>query len=127
MSAAKNMKTFWFIAMLLSPCVIIQKPRRRDSIVLQDLQSLVFLVALEQGLAYPLGLNSAASLAAGIQILAWIPSALARNEKFYDFTGDHMEVPSIYYYPTVIFSNQEKLRPPSKWRVTRIAARTREP
>eukprot|EP00752_Nemacystus_decipiens_P009488 g8483.t1 len=52
-----------------------------------DLASVIFCVALAEGIAYPLGLDAAAALALGIQFLAWIPSALVRKETFYDLTG----------------------------------------
>ncbi|CAM9466745.1 unnamed protein product [Ectocarpus sp. 6 AP-2014] len=66
----------------------------------KDLANVLFCGLLAQGVAYPLGLDAAAALAMGIQarssppckcrdalILAWVPSALAQNETFYDFTG----------------------------------------
>ncbi|CAM9259219.1 unnamed protein product [Scytosiphon promiscuus] len=53
-----------------------------------NLASVLFCGALAQGVAYPLGLDAAAALALGIQqFLAWIPSALKKNETFYDLTG----------------------------------------
>ncbi|CAM9274276.1 unnamed protein product [Pylaiella littoralis] len=53
----------------------------------QGLASVLFCVTLAQGVAYPLGLDAAAALAMGIQVLAWIPSAVAQSGRFYDSTG----------------------------------------
>ncbi|CAN0057268.1 unnamed protein product [Pylaiella littoralis] len=64
----------------------------------QGLASVLFCVVLAQGVAYPLGLDGAAALAMGIQVVAWVPSAVAQSEKFYDFTG------MLAYMAVTIFS-----------------------
>eukprot|EP00903_Cladosiphon_okamuranus_P006677 g6518.t1 len=55
--------------------------------IAKGLAHVILCDALAQGVAYPLGLDAAAALAMGIQVVAWIPSALAQKETFYDFTG----------------------------------------